>query len=331
MLASKTFSKILGQIILAASLFAGCGFSKENHWLDHDRQNFPLVIAHRGGTGDYPENTLLAIQRSLDDGADGVWLSVQIDKNGEPVLYRSPDLSALTNATGPVKEKTAAELAQINAAWQFKQTDAAGNVSYPYREWDVGKQKIGIPTLRDALRAVPNHVPLFLDMKALPADIQAKAVAAVLEEENAWSRVSIYSTDASYQQAFAAYPQARVFESRDATRDRLFQAVLGGACDNPPPASSLTAFEYRRKVDVTVSEQFTLGKGITELRNVLARTWSKSAVACFRTNPHVKILAIAINNVEDYRAMACLGVDAVLVDSPRTMAVRPKCQLAVDG
>ncbi|MFC5476263.1 glycerophosphodiester phosphodiesterase family protein [Paraherbaspirillum soli] len=297
---------------LAAGLFAGCAFQPDGAWSGSK----PLVIAHRGGTGDYPENTLLAIRQSLADGADGIWLSVQISRDNVPVLYRPQDLSALTNAAGPVRDKTVAELARVNAAWQFKRIDAAGVVSYPYRE-----QAPAIPTLREALLVVPPNVPILLDMKAVPADVQAKAVAQVLDEQDAWERVRIYSTDAAYQMAFATYPKARMFESRDDTRTRLFQTALGGACQNPPPASSAAGFEYRR--DVQVIEKFTLGEGVSKVR---ARTWSPNTIACFRTNPNVEILAIGINSVEDYRAMACLGVDAVLVDSPRMMAGRPRCQ-----
>ena len=37
----------------------------------------PLLVAHRAGTADYPENTLLAIRKALDNGADALWLSVR--------------------------------------------------------------------------------------------------------------------------------------------------------------------------------------------------------------------------------------------------------------
>jgi glycerophosphoryl diester phosphodiesterase len=33
----------------------------------------------------------------------------------------------------------------------------------------------------------------------------------------------------------------------------------------------------------------------------------------------VRIVAIAVNNADDYRAAACLGIDAVLSDSPEKM------------
>src|ERR1700732_330618 len=64
--------------------------------------SLPKIIAHRGGTGDAPENTLEAIRQSIAHRADAMWLTVQLSKDGVPVLYRPADLSALTDTKGPV-------------------------------------------------------------------------------------------------------------------------------------------------------------------------------------------------------------------------------------
>ncbi len=268
-------------------------------------QTVPLVIAHRAGTGDAPENTLVAIRSALANRADAIWLTVQLSRDGVPVLYRPTDLAALTDAQGPVAAKTAAELAHVNAGWQFKSQGA-----WPYRQTPVG-----IPTLAEALAAIPADIPVILDMKALPAAPQAAAVARVLDEADAWNRVLLYSTEAAYQQAFAAWPRARVFESRDATRGRLASVALAHTCEAPPPANAWTAFEWRRSLDLT--ERFTLGEARSTVAN--AQLWSPQAVQCFRTNAGVQIVAIGVNNAADYQAAACAGVDAVLADSPRQM------------
>ncbi|WP_445659022.1 glycerophosphodiester phosphodiesterase family protein [Achromobacter sp. NCFB-sbj8-Ac1-l] len=273
-----------------------------------------MVIAHRGGTADAPENTLEAIRLAIEHRADALWLTVQLSRDGVPVLYRPADLSALTDARGPVASLTAAELARVNAGWAFQRPGTNGKAKgndFPYRNHPVG-----IPTLREALRAIPPGMPVILDMKALPAAPQTQAVARVLTEEQAWPRVVIYSTEAEYQQSFAAYPQAPLFESRDATRLRLLQVGLGAGCIEPPAASTWTAFELHRKV--TVTEKFTLGEGRSE---VDATLWSPEAVTCFRQrSPQVQIVAIAVNDAADYLAAARLGVDAVLADSPAAMA-----------
>jgi glycerophosphoryl diester phosphodiesterase len=295
-------------IMLVLALVGGCASQRASP-VATSVTALPRIIAHRGGTGDAPENTLEAIRLALAHHADAIWLTVQLSKDGVPVLYRPADLSALTNATGPVSAHSAAELARVNAGWTFRQKDAQGVDEYPYRQHPVG-----IPTLREALRAIPAATPVILDMKALPAEAQTRAVAHVLSEENAWSRVTIYSTEADYQRTFAAYPQAKIFESRDATRTRLVRVLLGEGCVDPPAQGSLAAFELHR--DMTVSEAFTLGEGRSEVH---ATPWTPTTVACFRRNANVRIVAIAVNNAEDYRTAACLGVDAVLSDSPAKM------------
>ena len=281
---------------------AACGFAEA----DATAPRLPAIIAHRGGTADYPENTLRAIEGAMRNGADRIWLTVQLSADGIPVLYRPADLKSLTPETGPVSSRTAAELGRINAGWYFRKTLPSGEVIFPYRS-----DPTPIPTLAAALAAIPPDIPIILDMKALPAGPQVTAVANVLTEQRAWSRVLIYSTDASYQKAFAAYPLARTFESRDATRARLLDVALSGQCD--APANGVwTGFEWQR--DMQVSETFTLGDARTPVK---ARLWTRAALACLDTNGPAHTVAFAVNNVNDYHDAACLGIEAVLVDSPR--------------
>lgn len=269
----------------------------------------PLLVAHRAGAADAPENTLVAIRTALRNGADAMWLSVQLSRDGVPVLYRPADLAANTDGSGPVADKTVEQLQQLNAGWQFRATDSQGAITYPYRD-----RPVPIPTLREALASLPPGMPVMLDMKALPAGPQADAVARVLDHAHAWDRATLYSTEAAYQQAFAAYPRARLFETRDATRGRLAQVALQQQCVDAPARPVWAAFEYRRALDVV--EKFTLGEGRSPVRATL---WTPASVACFRSVAPVRILAIGVNTADDYRAAAALGVDAVMVDSPRAM------------
>ena len=292
-------------MLVVAVIASGCSTLPP----DNQKSGFlPKVVAHRAGTKDAPENTKLAALEAVRHGADIMWLTVQLSKDGVPVLYRPADLSAMTQAKGPVATKTVQELKQLNAGWHFKRTDSGGQVSYPYRN-----NPAPIPTLEEVLDALPETMPVVLDMKALPAQPQVDAVAALLTRKNAWSRVSIYSTEAVYQQAFRAYPQATVFESRDGTRGRLVKLALALQCDKPTSADPV-GFEYKR--DAEVVEKFTLGEGRSPVK---AQFWTSAAVRCFREQPNVKIIAFGINSIDDYKAVACMGVDAVLADSPLQM------------
>jgi glycerophosphoryl diester phosphodiesterase len=293
----------LGMLALVSTLLTGCSLAGA----ESGGPVLPAIIAHRGGTADYPENTLRAIDGALRNGADEIWLTVQLSADGVPVLYRPADLSTLTPSSGPVSSKSAMELVTINAGWNFRTTLPDGTVVFPYR-----KVPTPIPTLADALAAIPANVPVILDMKALPAAPQAAAVAQVLDAHQAWSRVRLYSTDASYREAFAAYPYARQFETRDATRARLLGVALAQRCEAPPPAGTWAGFEWMR--DVQVTERFTLGDAKTPVR---AKLWTHAAMQCFNAQGPAQVVAFALNNADDYHDAACLGIKAVLVDSPK--------------
>lgn len=43
-------------------------------------------FAHRGFSGKYPENTMLAFEKAIELGADGIELDVQLTKDGVPVI-----------------------------------------------------------------------------------------------------------------------------------------------------------------------------------------------------------------------------------------------------
>lgn len=46
----------------------------------------PLIIAHRGDTINYPENSIEAFKSAFDKGADGIELDVHLDKNGNVIV-----------------------------------------------------------------------------------------------------------------------------------------------------------------------------------------------------------------------------------------------------
>lgn len=104
----------------------------------------PQLIAHRGGTGDAPENTLPAIKLALENKAEAIWITVQLSQDGVPVLYRPSDLSALTDHTGKISSFSAAELTRMDAGWTW------GGETHPWR----GKNAT-IPTLQSVLEQWP--------------------------------------------------------------------------------------------------------------------------------------------------------------------------------
>lgn len=69
-----------------------------------------LYAAHRGGALLWPENSLLAFRNAAAMGADYIEFDVHLSKDGEVVVIHDPLLDRTTTGSGPVREKTLADL-----------------------------------------------------------------------------------------------------------------------------------------------------------------------------------------------------------------------------
>ncbi|NRY60500.1 glycerophosphodiester phosphodiesterase [Clostridium beijerinckii] len=69
-----------------------------------------LNIAHRGYSGKFDENTILAFKKAIEYNADGIEADVQLSKDGIPVIIHDETLDRTTNGHGFVKDYTFDEL-----------------------------------------------------------------------------------------------------------------------------------------------------------------------------------------------------------------------------
>ena len=260
----------------------------------------PAIVAHRGGTADAPENTLPAIKLALENKADIVWITVQLSRDGVPVLYRPADLKGLTNLQGKVSQYTAEELAKADASVKWKDKDLPENLL-----------NSPIPTLKSVLSACPD-TRFFIDIKSPDADpaTMGNALLNVLKETNSLNRVRVYSTEDRYMEALPV--EIPRFVTRSETRTRLATISLSNEC--LPPSQKMDDYWYglelNRKVEVV--EKFTLGEGVSPA----TLTWDKEAVDCFRSQGNAHLIFIGVNSEEDYQKAKTLGAEGVLVDSP---------------
>lgn len=71
--------------------------------------------AHRGASGDYPENTMLAFEKAIAFGCDGIETDVQMTRDLELVLIHDEKLERTTGASGMVKDYTLSEIKKLSA------------------------------------------------------------------------------------------------------------------------------------------------------------------------------------------------------------------------
>lgn len=113
--------------------------------------NYAEIIAHRGQSGEAPENTLAAIELAISNGADAVEVDVRQSLDHIPVLIHDSTTKRTTNDTSIryVNQLSVNELKQLDAGSWFSEDYA-------------GEQ---IPTLEDALKIMTGRTRLFLELK----------------------------------------------------------------------------------------------------------------------------------------------------------------------
>jgi glycerophosphoryl diester phosphodiesterase len=108
----------------------------------------PLLIAHRGGAGLAPENTLAAFESAHRDwAADMIELDVRATRDGVCVVIHDDTVDRTTDGTGPVAERTLTELQRLDAGYRFT---PAGGDSFPFRG-----RGVRVPTFDEVLATLP--------------------------------------------------------------------------------------------------------------------------------------------------------------------------------
>ncbi|MBI4482815.1 MAG: glycerophosphodiester phosphodiesterase [Acidobacteria bacterium] len=130
-----------------------------------------FLIAHRGYSGRYPENTLLSFRKALEAGADFMELDVHLSRDGHVVVIHDATLNRTTDGKGKVAEKTLEELKPVSAGYPEK----------------FGGQFEGerIPTLDEVLELLQGKAQLLVEIKSeavtdqVEGGVEEKALAAV--------------------------------------------------------------------------------------------------------------------------------------------------------
>jgi glycerophosphoryl diester phosphodiesterase len=138
-----------------------------------------LNLAHRGASHDAPQNTLAAFRLALEMGADGVELDVQASKDGEAVVIHDFTVDATTDGQGAVKDKTLAELKELDAGSWFDDRFAGQR----------------IPTLQEVIIVLGHQLLLNIELKIKEfgnTDLVAEVVR-LIEDHNLVHRAIVSS------------------------------------------------------------------------------------------------------------------------------------------
>jgi glycerophosphoryl diester phosphodiesterase len=107
------------------------------------------LIAHRGQSADYPDNTLAAFQAAIDSGFTEIECDVQQTKDNVLVLCHDLDLKQIGNVDKNFRDFNYAELASVDVGSWF----------------DPKFSSMRLAKFEDLLKLVPDSFELHVDLK----------------------------------------------------------------------------------------------------------------------------------------------------------------------
>jgi glycerophosphoryl diester phosphodiesterase len=247
----------------------------------------PLVVAHRGGAGQFPENTLYAFQESAKLGVDVLELDIHETSDGALVVLHDSKVNRTTDGDGEIRAMTLEQAQKLDAAFDFS-TD--GGVTFPMR----GKG-IEIPALEEVFRALPG-ARFNIEMKPESTTIPG-AVCAMVRANNAANRVIVASTSRTNLDNFrAACPEVATSGSFSEVSKFLFYQKTGLGESYSPAMNAIQTPAKIRNFDFVTTDYIEKAHKL----NLQIHVWT-------------------INDPNEMKRLIDLGIDGIMTDYPERL------------
>lgn len=151
----------------------------------------PWAIAHQGGRGLWPENTLYAFREAQALGVDVLEMDLRTTLDGEIIVMHDARVDRTTDGSGRVDEMPLADIRDLDAGYRFQTLSG----DFPYRGRDLS-----VPTLVEVLERFESS-RLVLEMKEFTFD-GALQLCAIVSQHRAGDRVLVASFSHDAMRAF---------------------------------------------------------------------------------------------------------------------------------
>lgn len=242
-----------------------------------------LVIAHQGGDGLWPSNTIFAFERAAEMGVDVLEMDVHQTADGVIVLSHDETVDRLTDGSGLIKEMTYAQIRRLDAAYSW--TDEVGEQAYR-------GEGIQIPTLESIFAAFP-EMRMNIEIKQKEPSM-VEPFCQLLRRHIEGPEVLVASFHPETMEEFRQQCPGVATSATEPEIQPFFilnRAFLGAVYR--PPADAFQVPEYSGNLRV-VTRRFVRG---AHDHNVAVHVWT-------------------VNETQDMERLIELGVDGIITDRP---------------
>jgi glycerophosphoryl diester phosphodiesterase len=247
----------------------------------------PTVIAHQGGDGLWPGDTMYAFEHAVALGVDVLEMDAHLTKDGQIVLMHDERVDRTTDGSGLIEDMTLADLQKLDAAYGWSPD---GGQTFPFRG-----QGIKVPTLGGLFKAFPD-MRYVIEIKLTKTPI-AQPFCDLIHQYDMQDKVIVASFHDDAMQMFRdACPDVATSASRgEVTKFVLLEKVF---------LSSLVSPKYE-SLQVPYDPSESLGINILTGR--------------FIRDAHKKNLRVepwTVNDQELMQKYIKMGVDGLMTDRP---------------
>lgn len=281
---------LLIAIVVVAALIIRSQPMPEHPFFANLPQDELIILAHQGGDGEVPSNTMLAFQHATDTGVDVLELDIHSSADDVLVVIHDATVDRTTNGSGRVNEMTFAELQALDAAYNWPtlaEHELLDTGVFPFRD-----EGITIPSLEEIFIAFP-EMPISIEIKQEFPSIAQPLCDLIREyDREQLTIVPSFSVIAMAEFREACSEVATAGVAPEVTNFYIWQLLRLGAAWQPYTESFMIP-EYQGDIHL-ITEHFV---NSLDQHNVALYPWT-------------------INSAEQMQRMIDLGVDGIITDYP---------------
>jgi glycerophosphoryl diester phosphodiesterase len=247
-----------------------------------------LVIAHQGGDGLRPSNTMAAFQNAVDMGVDVLEMDIHSTKDGVLVVIHDDTIDRTTDGSGRVQDYTFEELQAFDAGYDWPTLEEeSGRTDRPFRG-----QGITIPSLEEIFTAFPDYL-MNIEIKQKEPSI-VPAFCDLMRQYNMTEKVLVGSFHSEPMAELKELcPEVAVSAQENDIRTFYVLNTIGLGAIYRPSTNAFQVPEYAGDMHV-VTPGFVNG---AHAHNLDVHVWT-------------------VNEMEQMQRMIDAGVDGIISDYP---------------